>query len=279
MSAAESYARRGLAVFPVFGVVKELGRLRCSCSQAWACKSPGKHPHPRFAPNGLNDATLEPSVIRGWSAAGAGEHNWAIATGAVSGIIVIDVDAHKDGFASLQHLEARHGALPHTVRHLTGGGGEHILLRHPGRRVANSVGQIAPGVDIRGDGGYIVAPPSLHISGRPYAVSVDHHPDEVDIAEAPEWLLRLIDQPQSRTPKNRRHWRGFSRSVIREGRRNDAITRFTGHLLGKKVDPHVALDLLDSWNRDHCEPPLDPEELVSIVASIAMREGRKHAAR
>ena len=59
---------------------------------------------------------------------------------------------------------------------------------NPGRNVPNSASAVGPGIDVRGDGGYIVAPPPLHMSGRPYAISVDHHPDDVPLADAPAWL-------------------------------------------------------------------------------------------
>ena len=117
--------------------------------------------------------------------------NIGIATGAVSGFFVLDVDNKdgKDGEASLRELEAKHGLLPTTIEVITGEGrhawfriGEHGAIR-------NSAGTIAPGLDIRGDGGYVIAPPSIHPSGKRYEWSVDSN-DE--FAEAPEWLHELI---------------------------------------------------------------------------------------
>jgi hypothetical protein len=94
-------------------------------------------------------------------------HNIGIVTGAASGIVVIDVDA--GGEETLARLEREHGPLPPTVMARTGGGGRHIYFRHPGVPVKNDVKKrLAPGVDIRGDDGFVVAPPSLHKSGNLY---------------------------------------------------------------------------------------------------------------
>ena len=84
--------------------------------------------------------------------------NVAIVTGRLSRLVVIDVDPRHGGDASLAAFEAEHGALPATIEALTGGGGRHLYFRHPGARTANRVG-LVPGIDLRGDGGCVVAPP------------------------------------------------------------------------------------------------------------------------
>ena len=93
--------------------------------------------------------------------------NIGIVTGAVSGLVVLDVDLQHGGVESLQGLEEVHGPWPHTVEAVTGGGGRHIYFAHPGVFIHNRVG-LEPGIDLRGDGGYIVAPPSVHFSGHRY---------------------------------------------------------------------------------------------------------------
>ena len=104
---------------------------------------------------------------------------------------MIDVDARHDGPQSLARLEAAHGPLPETVECRTGGGGRHLYFAHPGVRVRNRVG-IVPGIDVRGDGGCVVAPPSIHPTGRSYAWVPGHGPDEVACARMTGWLLALI---------------------------------------------------------------------------------------
>jgi len=113
--------------------------------------------------------------------------NLSVVTGVLSGVVVLDVDPRHGGDESLGKLEARNGALPQTVEAVTGGGGRHIYFAHPGREVRNRVG-IEPGLDLRGDGGTIVLPPSIHPSGNPYRWRPGHAPDEIALAPFPRWL-------------------------------------------------------------------------------------------
>lgn len=187
--AALEYARRGWAVFPLFGIVDG----QCQCHRL-DCDRPGKHPLVR---RGLHDASTDAKVIaawwRRWPSANIG-----IATGAVSGIVVVDVD-RPAGEASLQLVERDLGPLPATLRAVTGGGGLHLVYQHPGGRLGNTVGKLhgypdpLPDVDLRADGGSIVAPPSAHISGGHYRW-ID---SEVEPSQAPPWL-RQPDRPPPR---------------------------------------------------------------------------------
>jgi Bifunctional DNA primase/polymerase, N-terminal len=88
-----------------------------------------------------------------------------IVTGEISNLVVLDFDPQHDGNASIERLERQIAPLPVTVEVTTGGGGRHLYFAHPGGLVRNRAG-LAQGVDVRGDGGYIVAPPSVHPSGR-----------------------------------------------------------------------------------------------------------------
>jgi len=118
--------------------------------------------------------------------------NVSIVTGTHSGLIVIDVDPRHRGDRSLAELERQHGALPETLEALTGGGGRHLYFAHPGGVIHNRAGFV-PGIDVRGDGGVVVAPPSVHASGKRYVWAKGRAPDDVDPADAPGWLLELID--------------------------------------------------------------------------------------
>jgi len=114
--------------------------------------------------------------------------NLSLVTGALSGVVVLDVDPRHGGDDSLARLEAANGALPQTVESVTGGGGRHIYFAHPGRETRNRAG-IEPGLDLRGDGGTIVLPPSIHPSGNPYRWRAGHAPGEVALALFPPWLV------------------------------------------------------------------------------------------
>ncbi len=100
------------------------------------------------------------------------------------GVFVVDVDG-LDAEAALRRLEAEHGALPPTVEVITARG-RHIYFKWPQEPVRNSAGKIGPHIDVRGDGGYVLSPPSIHPSGRRYSWSVD---STSYIAEAPGWLV------------------------------------------------------------------------------------------
>jgi len=113
--------------------------------------------------------------------------NVAIVTGRLSGLVVLDVDPRHGGAASLDLLEAGQAPLPETPEVLTGGGGRHLYFRHPGGRVGNRV-DLLPGLDLRGDGGCVVAPPSVHPSGRPYAWRAGRAPQECALAPLPRSL-------------------------------------------------------------------------------------------
>ncbi|GGD19447.1 bifunctional DNA primase/polymerase [Sinisalibacter lacisalsi] len=164
---ALEYAARGWAVFPVHGIVDGI----CTCGQA-DCSSAGKHP---LGGRGLKDATTDLNAINEWWSNYPGA-NIGIATGPISGLFVVDVDdgPSKTGFVSLQTLEAEHGQLPRDVCVRTGSGGLHIYLMNPQINVRNSAGKLGENIDIRGDGGYVVAPPSHHVSGNLYAWEEPH---------------------------------------------------------------------------------------------------------
>ncbi len=159
LDAALIYARRGWPVLPIY----EPGQNgQCSCGNP-ACPSPAKHPRTK---HGVTEATTNESRIRSWWMRWP-DANIAISTGAVGGMIVLDIDPAHGGDRSLEELEIKHGKIPLTLECLTGGGGRHFYFIHPGTIVKNKIG-IAPGIDVRGDGGYVVAPPSVHISGGVY---------------------------------------------------------------------------------------------------------------
>jgi putative DNA primase/helicase len=158
---ALEYASIGWAVFPVHGVVDG----SCTCGKH-ECSSPGKHP---IYAGGFKIATTDPEQIKAWWSTPPWA-NIGIATGRISNLLVIDIDTGegKDGFASLQELEREYGPLPQSRRVCTGSGGRHIYFQMPDKPINGTVGALGHAIDIRAEGGYVVAPPSRHISGNNY---------------------------------------------------------------------------------------------------------------
>jgi hypothetical protein len=177
LQAALTYAARGWAVFPCHTV----GAAGCSCHQP-DCHSPGKHP---TVARGLHAATTDQDIARSWWQRQP-DANVAIRTGRESGLVVVDVDPDHGGMHSLRALVDTHGKLPDGPRVRTGSGGCHVYFRHPGYPVQNSAGtRLGVGVDVRGDGGYVIAPPSRHRSLHSY-----HWRDfDLPVPELPEWAL------------------------------------------------------------------------------------------
>jgi Bifunctional DNA primase/polymerase, N-terminal/Primase C terminal 1 (PriCT-1) len=203
--------------------------------------------------------------------------NVGIVTGRIPGLVVIDVDIAHGGPASVAALEERHGPLPPTVEALTGSGGRHLYFAHPGTTVANRVA-LRPGIDLRGDGGCVVAPPSVHPNGRRYAWRAGRGPGDLGLAAPPPQFFGAAATAPS-AGHSRQHWRQLARERIDEGRRNDTIASFAGHLLRRDVDHEVVLELLLAWNRSHCMPPLPDDEVQRVVHSIARAHERDGSAR
>lgn len=140
--------------------------------------------------HGLQDATDDLADVLQWwqpKPLALQQHNIGIVCHP-SALVVIDVDPRHGGDDTFAEAERQLGQLPRTVEAETGGGGWHYYFRHPGGSLRGQVGQ---GVDVK-DHGYVLAPPSLHPSGRPYEWSVDGHPEEVEVAELPgKWINAL----------------------------------------------------------------------------------------
>lgn len=164
---ALDYAKRGWHVFPV---------------------TQNKVPFPRT--HGHKDASCDEQVVRElWKK--FPNANVAIATGKKSGFFVLDVDVKecKVGDESLDDLVKEFDSLPETVESITWSGGRQIFFRYPqDMDVYNSQSKIGKDLDIRGEGGYIVAPGSV-VNGKTYEWEASCHPDEVQIVDAPQSRL------------------------------------------------------------------------------------------
>lgn len=186
-AAAHDYARRGWRVIPVHHV-NSAGV--CSCKEGAACRSAGKHPTPK---KWQERASRSGADIETWWDERP-RANVGIATGADSGLFVFDIDPDSGGFETLAALEAEHGGLPRTRTVRTGSGGTHYYFTWPDFAVTNSAKKLGPGLDIRGNGGQVVAPPSRSAKGD-YALEVD-----APVVDAPAWLLDMLRPPERPAP-------------------------------------------------------------------------------
>lgn len=205
-AAALGYAQRGIKVFPLWPVA---GRI-CTCADGPDCGSPGKHP--RLGRGGLHKATADVDEVRSWWERWP-DANVGLPAGA-NDLAIIDVDPGHGGDDTLGTLVgycARHGVdLMSTRLVRSGSGGLHLYFRAPTggiKSAAKSFG--APGVDTRGRGGYVVAPPSLHASGGRYELM-----DSPRLAPWPSILTPLLDAPGESTPTPAPDGHGPSRAPV-----------------------------------------------------------------
>lgn len=215
--------------------------------------------------HGSKDATLNEGQARFWWNKWP-EANIGIATG--QRFFVIDVDVKKGGEDSWDMLRSQYGAvLPETIEQVTGTGGRHILYLLPDFPVRNSESKLAPGIDVRGSGGYIVACPSIHPeTKRRYDWDGTAELEDQKIAEAPQWLLRLIVEAERRKPAAEA---AKTPEAISEGSRNDTLFRAGSRLrrFGWSVEEIFAS--LRVINVGRCKPPLPDSEVRTIAESAA----------
>lgn len=247
LEAALRYAKHGWAVMP--------------------CQPRGKAPATR---NGLLDASMElPRVERFWAA--HPEHNVAVVTGRRSGVIVLDVDGDVGG-ESLAALEKAYGKLPDTASVVTPRGGSHFYFRHPGPEVKNTTGFPGTGLDVRGDGGYVLAVPSVGPNGRRY------EPDaQVPIADAPAWLLRLLTQRQQAIKKGKLpgEWEAMLSKPVTSGNRNSTLTSYVGLLFNQDDRIEVVRAQAHVYNDGRIVPKLPAREVDQVVDHIARARSRQ----
>lgn len=260
LEAALHYAARGWRVVPLHYPTGDPERP-CSCRRA-DCDKVGKHPQIMAWPQ--NASTDEQKIRRWWSQ--WPKANVGIACGEQSGLWVMDVDG-AEGKNCLRHLRMDNQPdLPITPRSITGSGGEHYLfLYEPGLK--NEV-RFAPGLDIRTEGGLIVAPPSIHGTGAVYEWASDADPDEVPVQAAPEWLIRLI-RAAAREAAPRA---AITEGKIPAGKRNATLWSSGCAMRRWGMSEKEILAALSIANQERCDPPLTDEEIRDLAQRAARYE-------
>jgi hypothetical protein len=270
--AALDYARRGWRVLPLHAV-SSAGA--CTCGKA-DCESQGKHPRTQ---HGVKDSTTDSAIIRRWWTTWP-TANVAIATGPESGLWMLGPDGQA-GIDALLDWQHEYGALPATLHARSGGGGEHHVFAWPAAgTIANHKNHLGKPIDIRGAGGYFVAPPSRHKSGRLYEWL--RCPDG-ELAQAPPWLLEWARTkpapPAAFTVRASARPSVEERAIAYLAKLPPAISGQGGHartldaaravVYGFDLGPEVGYRLLADRYNSRCEPPWSEAELRHKCAEAA----------
>lgn len=236
---AQRYAAHGLAVFPL--------------------QPQGKDP--LDGSRGFKDATTDAAKIAQWWGIEP-TMNVGMATGAKSGgVFVVDVDMHDgvDGGMELAAWEAENGKLPETASSVTGSGGTHYFYRAPAGVSVRSAAHVIDGVDVRGDGGYVVMPPSVHPNGNRYEWDMEPWED-CEIAEADEVVLRLV---RMNNAQEQQHFE--LPDVIKHGVRDDTIFKYACSLQAQGLSDELIYRIVSDTNKARCQPPLTDAQVRKKV--------------
>jgi putative DNA primase/helicase len=220
----------------------------------------------------VKDATTNPDQIKAWWRKWP-DANIGVATGRISGIVVIDADPRNGSNKTIKLRVQELGPLSRTVKARSGGGGTHRVYEYPDFKVnSDSNGKLrGPGLDVLSDGSYFVAPCSRHISGNTYAWFEGKSPDKLKPAALPEpWLKRL--RPRTEPKVCRVRGKGATKEAaaeIVEGQRNVRLTSLAGKLWRDGISHEALLAALQAENEKRCKPPLDQSEVKKIADSIS----------
>lgn len=238
--AAIRYARLGLCVIPLHP----------------------KDKRPMFT-NWPEVATSDQAVVSRWWEQ-TPSANVGIATGKRSGVFVFDIDPKNGGDDSYEHLVSKHGRFPDTWQQITGGKGMHLFFRYPSFPIHNSAG-LLPGIDIRGDGGQVVAPPSIHPNGSAYEWDGLAEIEQTRIAEAPLWLLELLDAKNTQSGSTHLP---IGADKIPHGVQHYTLLAIAGALRRMGLsEPEITPTLL-AVNRNRCETPGADKNVAQIAQSV-----------
>jgi archaellum biogenesis ATPase FlaH len=230
--AALAYARKGWPVFP--------------------CEARGKKP---LTKHGLKDATTDPKKVRTWWSMWP-EANIGHPTGEQ---IVLDEDG-PEGKAALAALEKEHGTLPQTLTDSTGKG-RHLFFHANGTRIRNSAGKLGPHLDVRGAGGYVILPPSVHTNGKRYEWVRRIKPVPI-----PAWLEKLVTELGHKPPASK-----GAGAQIPAGQRHGHLLKFAGRLRAAGCDESTIMAALLAENTSHCNPPKPDSEVRTLAHDVCTR--------
>lgn len=218
-----------------------------------------------YTPHGCKDAKKDPGAIKSWW----NKHPDAaigVATGSASKLVVIDLDIDDakglNGYEELRKWESVNGELPETVTAITGRGGNHLYFHYEGSDIGNRAG-ILEGVDVRGEGGYVIAPPSPHPNGTEYAWELP--PDEYEFKTLDDTVKCFLLYKEAESNSDAEPFQ--MPECIEAGTRNDTLYRLACSLQAKGLPDNAIFDAVMATNMDRCAEPLTDDEIRQICSS------------
>lgn len=241
---ALKYLSLGWAVIPV----NVPTRTGCTCGRA-ECQWPGKHPRILWREYTRRLPTVD--EVTEWFGDTYYESNIGVVTGQVSGIVVVDVDGPLEEYRKL--------GMPRTLTSATGGGGRHYIYACD--KEVRSRGAMVQGIDLKANGGFVVMPPSVHVSGERYRWLRRMAPVTLDISLIPK---------HSGAANEDRQWYHELLGGVSKGDRSSSAARLAGRYANLGLATEETHMLMARWN-DANDPPLSHSELKSTIMSVYRR--------
>lgn len=236
--------------------------LKYATKYKWAVFPVSQKTKKPLTPHGCKDAKKDPGAIRAWWKRYP-DASIGIATGSASNLLVIDEDVDEDkglnGVHEMFLWERDNGELPETVRAITGRGGAHLYFHYSGKDLGNRAGVIE-GVDVRGEGGYIIAPPSIHPNGTQYEWECD--PEETELSEIDENVKKLLALTKKTATEKFK-----LPQKIEAGQRNSTLYRFACSLQSQGLTDEAIHAAVMAENEARCSDPLTEDEVNQLIGS------------
>jgi len=265
-------SKRGWAVIPLHTIRNG----KCTCGNP-KCEAIGKHPRHDYGiiEHGIKDATTDETTIRRWWAKWP-KANIGIATGRQSGIVVIDIDPRHGGDEIWRGLQQKYGKVE-TWQSLTGGGGTHLIFANPPDIEIGNATELGgyKGIDLRGNGGYIVGPGSSHRSGKNYEWELSSSPGDLPLAPMPAWLIKIYRNGTSPEPvvSHNPSWVTKALKGVDEGKRDDTCIKLAGYFRNLHPIDITTSILIDFAAK--CRPPLTESTVKKCVNSAYSYANKK----
>ena len=259
IESAVYYSSKGLSVIPTHSILKDGS---CDCGNK-ECGAKGKHPRLNWRKQ-IKDRLSDEELELWWRK--YPNSNVGIVTGEISQVIVIDIDGEK-GLKSLKEIGLTLDTMPPTPTARTGGGGYHLYYRYVKGAIKTRV-NVLEKVDIRADGGIVIAPPSLHQSGKNYKWLKGKSLDDIPIAD---FDFSLLSKPDGVVIRKSAEWYIKILDGVAEGGRNEAATKLVGRWARSGLSQKEIRYFLFDWNSRNM-PPLEESELDTVIESIYSKE-------